>query len=544
MRRIFALTALVVLALLSLSTAVVGEKAINHNAVLICGDTPDLESQTERKTWNGGVNYQWTYDEFWNDTYLMWEIMWANECYNLHGAAPGSDHIQVLYGEGEDWSGKGFRYDPWEQQGIDEDITDYSAYYQDVANIFNWLAYGGGGHAPMTGQDNFFCWTFDHGDSGTVNGVYHSYLCLMDTPMRDDDFANRTDQISCKNKTFWMQQCFSGGFIDDLENSNTVILTAANSTEVAWRADNTSQYGSPLPENETYQSVTYHHGEFNFHTMNCVREEAIYPYDDPPKVNADRNRDLFITMDEDFHMANWWNTTSSHFQYSDLGDIGPFTVLGWDDYTPPAEPTNLECDSVTFVLEQQPVGLLDIEPLRKPPYALVWLSWDPNTEDDLVGYYIYRREAGGGWSRVGTSRSASYCDDADIGKTYWYYVTALDIAMNESGASNVIEVSTMAPRAGGTQTAGETYFTPSMLTISPNLIASRAKIQLDLPKESEVTLSFYNASGKLVDKLGSYKMEPGYHTITWKPKDLPSGIYFVRLNAGNITHKRKLILMR
>jgi hypothetical protein len=80
----------------------------------------------------------------------------------------------------------------------------------------------------------------------------------MDVPMRDDNFRNRVDQIDHWRRVFWMQQCFSGGFIPYLKSDKTVITTACKATEVARSADNISRNYSPLPENETYQGATYH----------------------------------------------------------------------------------------------------------------------------------------------------------------------------------------------------------------------------------------------------------------------------------------------
>jgi len=138
------------------------------------------------------------------------------------------------------------------------------------------------------------------------------YLKLMGGIMADTTFANHVNPINCRKRTFWMQQCFGGGFIDDLAGGTangqtvppTVTITASRYDEPATRADGISRYGSPLPENESVGGLRYHHGEFNFHTMNSVREEAIWPYREeggtPPSVNADANKDLLISMAEVF----------------------------------------------------------------------------------------------------------------------------------------------------------------------------------------------------------------------------------------------------
>lgn len=57
------------------------------------------------------------------------------------------------------------------------------------------------------------------------------------------------------------------------------------------------------------------------------------------------------------------------------------------------------------------------------------LIWNPNTERDLAGYAVYRREPGGTWRRLdsGNARAASWVDAAITpGRTYEYAVSAYD----------------------------------------------------------------------------------------------------------------------
>jgi flagellar hook assembly protein FlgD len=46
-----------------------------------------------------------------------------------------------------------------------------------------------------------------------------------------------------------------------------------------------------------------------------------------------------------------------------------------------------------------------------------------------------------------------------------------------------------------------------------------------------VDLGIYDVTGRLVRTLVSERMEAGYHTITWQPKSLASGIYFAKLKV-------------
>jgi len=70
---------------------------------------------------------------------------------------------------------------------------------------------------------------------------------------------------------------------------------------------------------------------------------------------------------------------------------------------------------------------------------VVDLSWSLNVETDLAGYRVYRSESEG-------SRGQSLADEllltpayrdgtAQSGHKYWYTVTAVDKAGNESGPS-------------------------------------------------------------------------------------------------------------
>jgi len=71
---------------------------------------------------------------------------------------------------------------------------------------------------------------------------------------------------------------------------------------------------------------------------------------------------------------------------------------------------------------------------------IVWLDWDDNTEGDLDGYNVYRSTtSGSGYSQInGSLLSSSDYTDSSVtnGITYYYVVTAVDTALQESGYSN------------------------------------------------------------------------------------------------------------
>ena len=67
------------------------------------------------------------------------------------------------------------------------------------------------------------------------------------------------------------------------------------------------------------------------------------------------------------------------------------------------------------------------------------LSWQPDTEADLTGYIVYRREANGAWRRISPARPVvgpGYHDaDVQPGHTYFYAVSAIDQEGHESARS-------------------------------------------------------------------------------------------------------------
>jgi hypothetical protein len=71
--------------------------------------------------------------------------------------------------------------------------------------------------------------------------------------------------------------------------------------------------------------------------------------------------------------------------------------------------------------------------------ASIDLSWQPDLEVDVAGYYVYRREGEGAWKRVSGERPvvgpAFHDGDVQAGHTYAYAVSAVDARRNESARS-------------------------------------------------------------------------------------------------------------
>lgn len=77
----------------------------------------------------------------------------------------------------------------------------------------------------------------------------------------------------------------------------------------------------------------------------------------------------------------------------------------------------------------------------------------------------------------------------------------------------------------------------------PNPFNPSTTISYSLPKAANVSLRIFNALGQAVATLVDAKREAGYHQVQWNA-NVPSGIYFYRLQAGEYVETKKMILLR
>ncbi len=79
---------------------------------------------------------------------------------------------------------------------------------------------------------------------------------------------------------------------------------------------------------------------------------------------------------------------------------------------------------------------------------------------------------------------------------------------------------------------------------TPNPFYAATDIKFSLKNPSPVTLKIYNLIGQEVETLIDEELSPGIYTAKWSPKNIPSGLYFCRLEAGKFTEIKKIILTR
>lgn len=78
----------------------------------------------------------------------------------------------------------------------------------------------------------------------------------------------------------------------------------------------------------------------------------------------------------------------------------------------------------------------------------------------------------------------------------------------------------------------------------PNPFNPTTTIKYNLHKSNDVTLKIYNLIGQELETLVNGFQTAGKHEINWQPNGLPSGIYFYRLQSGEFSQAKKLILQK
>ncbi len=78
----------------------------------------------------------------------------------------------------------------------------------------------------------------------------------------------------------------------------------------------------------------------------------------------------------------------------------------------------------------------------------------------------------------------------------------------------------------------------------PNPFNPSTIISYNLPSGSFITLKIYDNLGREINTLVNKRQNAGLHSVTFNGKNLPSGIYFYKLQAGNFNKTKKLILLK
>ena len=170
------------------------------------------------------------------------------------------------------------------------------------------------------------------------------------------------------------------------------------------------------------------------------------------------------------------------------------------------------------------------------------LTWNQVHDNDVNYFRIYRGfDSSPDLDQVyDIATDTSYIDTQVIlGKAYYYRITSVDFAGNESNFSEEIMVSVTLIENDKHNInkfiLGQNY---------PNPFNPITKIKFSIPKQGNVKIELFNTLGKKIKTLLNQSISSGYHEIQFNAHDLSSGIYLYRIQFGKFQDVKKMIVLK
>lgn len=211
------------------------------------------------------------------------------------------------------------------------------------------------------------------------------------------------------------------------------------------------------------------------------------------------------------------NITSTNSNAWCVGETG--TIHKWSGPALPVELTSFTAS----VINQQ-----------------VKLNWLTASELNNNGFEVQRKAEGHDFVNVGfvkgngtstSKREYSFVDKSIASGKYSYRLKQIDF----SGAYNYSNTVEVEVKILDSYSLEQNY---------PNPFNPTTKIGYVLKDKSNAKVAIMNAIGQEVAVLINEEQEAGYHQLDFNASNLPSGIYFYKLEAGNFTKTMKMILLK
>ncbi len=193
-----------------------------------------------------------------------------------------------------------------------------------------------------------------------------------------------------------------------------------------------------------------------------------------------------------------------------------------------------------------PVELMSFA--AKTSGSSVILNWETATETNNKGFAV-ERNINGTWNQIAFVNGKG---TSTVQNSYTYTDNLVNVKANGSVSYRLKQVD-----LDGTTEYSKVVFVninnmPREFSLDqnyPNPFNPSTSIKFTVPVSGNVKVAVYNAMGKLVKELVNADFEAGSHSINWNGDDnsgvkVASGIYFYKMDAGNRTFTKKMVLMK
>ncbi len=174
----------------------------------------------------------------------------------------------------------------------------------------------------------------------------------------------------------------------------------------------------------------------------------------------------------------------------------------------------------------------------------VKLCWEMGTEVPASSFRVERGASSGGeFTALGApiSKQSAHsfsCTDCSVvsGTAYWYRI----VFSGADGDDVYGPIEASVPSTPIAFALHQNY---------PNPFNPKCTVRYEVLEARQVSLRIFDVAGASVRTLVSRRMEPGVYTELWDGRAndgtmMPSGVYFCRLEAGNLVATRKIVLLR
>jgi len=244
---------------------------------------------------------------------------------------------------------------------------------------------------------------------------------------------------------------------------------------------------------------------------------------DPP-FTSDANTILLYHFDDDalpptnsssksFTTTNYGITTGNYIAYNDASLSGTELAL-------PITLASFTAQAVNGTVE---------------------LAWETATETNNAQFIIYRNDVAiGTVAGAGTTsepHNYSFVDNTVVpGVAYTYVLADVDYANEETlYEENAVTVTLSNDIVEVDFVVDAAY---------PNPFNPSVAISYQLSASDLVKASIYNSNGILVKELLNKNMTAGSHELVWNATNMPSGVYILKMSAGNTVNTQKLVLSK
>jgi len=236
------------------------------------------------------------------------------------------------------------------------------------------------------------------------------------------------------------------------------------------------------------------------------------------------------------------NALFTDYSYDNLG-----VPKNWDNpflyLPPPLNPAGedfIDYGLGAIVGDEDEMGKVKVPTLRNIALTAPYMhNGEFETLTEVVDFYNTRDVPGAGWDPPEVPENVNTDELGDLGLTS--DEVAAIVAFMET-LTDGYEVA-----AGGSETvlaANPSVTDFALFDNYPNPFNPTTTISYALPEASHVNLTIYNVNGQAVTTLVDGYRSASIHQVTFDASHLSSGLYFYKIEAGNYSDVKKMVLVK